>query len=75
MKTIIARILSYAELKKKYNALQVEHEILEALVKEDVVDKLFSNADKEIKIVKLEKENRNLRKKVKTLKEILKNGE
>lgn len=75
MKTIIARILSYAELKKKYNALQVEHEILEALVKEDVVDKLFSNADKEIKLVKLEKENRNLRKKVKTLKEILKNGE
>ena len=75
MKTIIARILSYAELQKKYNTLQTNYEILEELVKEEVIKKLFSNSDKEIRLSKLEKENKSLKKKVKTLKEIIKNGE
>ena len=39
MKAIITRVLSYAELQKKYNTLQTDYEILEELVKEEVIEK------------------------------------
>lgn len=71
---IFTKIKNYAELQKEYNTLLNQYEILEELVKEEVIEKLFSNADKDIKLSKLEAENRNLRKKIKMLKEIIKNG-
>lgn len=75
MKAIFTKIHSYVELLKKYNTLQNDYEILKELVKEDAFEKMLSNADKDLKIIKLEKENKSLRKKLKTLKEIMKNGE
>lgn len=75
MKEIFTKVHSYAELLKKYNTLQNDYEILKELIKEDAFEKMLSNADKDLKIIKLEKDNKNLRKKIKMLKEIMKNGE
>lgn len=72
---IFKKFLSYRELLKKYNTLANEHELLLELSKNDLFNSTMCEADKEIRLKKLKDENRHLREKIKTLKEIIKNGE
>ena len=75
MKTIFTNLWNYTELRKKYNTLKNDYDILEELVKEETFEKVLSNANTEIENARLKEENKNLRKKIKVLKEIIKNGE
>lgn len=70
---IFKRFLSYTELLKKYNTLKNNYETLLEITKNDLLDKLMKNSDTELQNIKLKKENKHLREKVKTLKEIIRN--
>lgn len=72
---IFKKILSYKDLLKKYHTLQNEYELLLELSKNDVFNSKMEYADKDIRLKKLKEENKHLREKVKTLREIIKNGE
>lgn len=61
----------YKELLKKYNTLKNDYEILLELSKNDMFNSVMKNLNQEIANKKLKTENKHLREKVKTLREIL----
>lgn len=69
------KLLKYVDLVKKYNALQNDYEVLLQAVKDEVFNDMIKNLNDEVQFKKLKTENKNLREKIKTLKEIIKNGE
>lgn len=66
-------MFDYLKLKKKYNTLETEYEVLKEYVKNKCFDEIISKIGEPLEIKRLRSENRNLRLKNKELKKMLKN--
>ena len=70
-KTILS-IPYVLKTKVENNTLKFKNEMLKNAIQEELYDKFLDNLGEPEEIVRLKKENKNLRKKVKLLKELLK---
>ena len=68
-------LFDYMKLLKKYNTIQGELEILKETVKDELYKKWMDKLGEPLEIERLRKENKDLRKKIKVLKEIIKEGD
>lgn len=66
--------LANIKWKMKYNSLKDDYDALEQEIKDGLFEQIIDKKDLEIKNKRLTTENRNLREKVKHLKEIIKEG-
>ena len=66
-------MFDYIKLRKKYNTLEMEYEVLKEYVKNKCFDELISKIGETLELKRLRKENRTLRTKIKELKKIIKN--
>lgn len=66
------KIISYIELQKKYNTLELEYEVLKEQVKDDCFKNILKLLSEQQTIESLRKENKKLRIKIKELKAMLK---
>ena len=66
-------MFDYIKLRKKYNTLEMEYEVLKEYVKNKCFDELISKIGEPLELKRLRKENRTLRTKIKELKKIIKN--
>ena len=65
-------IFDYAKLLIKYNTLKVKYEDLEDTLKSEIYKTFINKLGEPLKMINLEKSNKRLRLKVKTLQEIIK---
>ena len=65
-------IFNYIKLRKKYNTLKNKYETLLETTKEDCFNAIFQKINDELDVNRLRQENKNLRLKNKSLKEIIK---
>lgn len=65
-------IIDKIKLNLKINALENEIEVLKQSIKDDLFNKFMSKLNDEIELNRLRNENKRLRAKVKSLKEIIK---
>lgn len=68
------KLFDIAKLKRKINTLENENEALKETIKNDLYAKFMNKLDNEIDLDRLKKENKKLRAKVKSLKDIIKEG-
>lgn len=69
------RLFNYMKLLKKYNTIQGELEALKETVKDELYKKWMDKLGEPLEIERLRKENKDLRKKIKVLKEIINEGD
>ena len=69
---ITSRIVNYVGLQRKYNRLQNEYDSLVEITKSELLESIIKKSNEAIKLKKLKTENKNLREKIKVLKEIIK---
>ena len=67
-------IIDKIKLNLKINTLQNEIDTLQETIKEDLLSKFMSKLNDEAELNRLRNENKRLRAKVKSLKEIIKEG-
>lgn len=67
-------MFDYIRLRKKYNTLETEYEILKEYVKNKCFDEILSKIGEPLEIKRLRSENRSLRIKNKELKKIIKSS-
>lgn len=67
-------ILNLVKANKRANTLQVKYNTLEEVVKSELYKEFMKKLDEPTQIDRYKKENKRLRKQVKTLKEIVKEG-
>ena len=67
-------MFDYIKLRKKYNTLETEYEILKEYVKDKCFDEILSKIGEPLEIKRLRSENRRLRIKNKELKRMLKSS-
>lgn len=65
-------IMDKVKLNLKINALENEIEVLKQSIKDDLFNKFMSKLNDEVELNRLRNENKRLRAKVKSLKEIIK---
>ena len=65
-------MFDYIRLRKKYNTLETEYEILKEYVKNKCFDEILSKIGEPLEIKRLRSENRRLRLKNKELKKMIK---
>lgn len=68
-------ITKYLKLRKKYNTLELEYKTLKESVKNDLYKNLLHRLDEQEEVKRLRDANKHLRKKVKLLKEIIREGD
>lgn len=68
-------LFDYMKLLKKYNTIQGELEVLKETVKDEFYKKWMDKLGEPLEMERLRKENNDLRKKIKILKEIIKEGD
>lgn len=68
-------LFDYMKLLKKYNSVQGELEVLKATIKDELYKKWMDKLGEPLEMERLRKENKDLRKKIKVLKEIIKEGD
>lgn len=68
-------ITKYLKLRKKYNTLELEYKTLKESVKTDLYKNLLHILDELEEVKRLRDDNKHLRKKVKLLKEIIREGD
>lgn len=68
-------IPKYLKLRKKYNTLELEYKTLKESVKTDLYKNLLHILDEPEEVKRLRDDNKHLRKKVKLLKEIIREGD
>lgn len=68
-------ITKYLKLRKKYNTLELEYKTLKESVKTDLYKNLLHILDEPEEVKRLRDDNKHLRKKVKLLKEIIREGD
>lgn len=68
-------ITKYLKLRKKYNTLELEYKTLKESVKTDLYKILLHRLDEPEEVKRLRDDNKHLRKKVKLLKEIIREGD
>ncbi len=68
-------ITKYLKLRKKYNTLELEYKTLKESVKTDLYKNLLHRLDESEEVKRLRDANKHLRKKVKLLKEIIREGD
>lgn len=68
-------LFDYMKLLKKYNSVQGELEVLKETVKDELYKKWMDKLGEPLEMERLRKENKDLRKKIKVLKEIIKEGD
>lgn len=68
-------LFDYMKLLKKYNSVQGELEVLKETVKDELYKKWMDRLGEPLEMERLRKENKDLRKKIKVLKEIIKEGD
>lgn len=68
-------LFDYMKLLKKYNTIQGELEVLKETVKDELYKKWMDKLGEPLEMERLRKENKDLRKKIKVLKEIIKEGD
>lgn len=68
-------MFDYMKLLKKYNRVQGELEVLKETVKDELYKKWMDKLGEPLEMERLRKENKDLRKKIKILKEIIKEGD
>jgi hypothetical protein len=68
-------MFDYMKLLKKYNRVQGELEVLKETVKDELYKKWMDKLGEPLEMERLRKENKDLRKKIKVLKEIIKEGD
>lgn len=68
-------ITKYLKLRKKYNTLELEYKTLKESVKTDLYKNLLHRLDEPEEVKRLRDANKHLRKKVKLLKEIIREGD
>lgn len=67
-------MFDYIRLRKKYNTLETEYEILKEYVKNKCFDEILSKIGEPLEIKRLRSENRRLRIKNKELKKMIKSS-
>lgn len=67
-------MFDYIKLRKKYNTLETEYEILKEYVKNKCFDEILSKIGEPLEIKRLRSENRRLRIKNKELKKMIKSS-
>lgn len=75
MKSIVSKIKkfkSYRDLRKKYNTLNLNHEILKNSIKDKLLDAYLDYLNKPEELKHLKAENKKLRKQIKVYKSIIK---
>lgn len=65
-------MFDYIKLKKKYNALEIEYEVLKEYVKNKCFNEILNKIGEPLTIQSLKEENKKLRLKNKELKKMLK---
>lgn len=68
-------ITKYLKLRKKYNTLELEYKTLKESVKTDLYKNLLHILDELEEVKRLRDDNKHLRKKVKLLKRIIREGD
>lgn len=68
-------ITKYLKLRKKYNTLELEYKTLKESVKTDLYKNLLHILDELEEVKRLRDDNKHLRKKVKLLKEMIREGD
>lgn len=68
-------MFDYMKLLRKYNKVQGELEVLKETVKDELYKKWMDKLGEPLEMERLRKENKDLRKKIKVLKEIIKEGD
>lgn len=68
-------ITKYLKLRKKYNTLELEYKTLKESVKTDLYKNLLHILDEPEEVKRLRDDNKHLRKKVKLLKEMIREGD
>ena len=71
---MVMRIIKFfdIDMRKKYNSLKLEHEVLKESVKTGLFESYMEHLNSPIEMDRLRKENKKLRMQVKSLKEIIK---
>ena len=72
IKSKIKRFKSYRDLSKKYNTLNLDHEILKNSIKDKLLDAYLDYLNKPEELKRVKSENKKLRKQIKTYKDIIK---
>ena len=68
------KLFDIAKLSRRINTLENENETLKETIKDDLYTKFMNKLDNEVYLDRLKKENKKLRAKVKSLKDIIKEG-
>ena len=68
------KLFDIAKLNRRINTLENENETLKETIKDDLYTKFMNKLDNEVYLDRLKKENKKLRAKVKSLKDIIKEG-
>ena len=68
-------LFNYFRLKRKYNSLLIKYEALKQSVQDGLFEVVYKKINDDAGVDKLKQENKYLRKQLKTLKEIIKEGE
>lgn len=61
----------YIKLRRKYNSLETEYEVLKEYVKNDCFNKVLSTIGEPLEIKRLREENKRLRLKIRELKQLI----
>ena len=69
---MVMRIIKFFDMRKKYNSLKLEYEILKKSVETGLFESYMEHLNSPIELDRLRKENKKLRMQVKSLKEIIK---
>lgn len=69
---MVMRIIKFFDMRKKYNSLKLEYEILKKSVETGLFESYIAHLNSPIELDRLRKENKKLRMQVKSLKEIIK---
>lgn len=69
---MVMRIIKFFDMRKKYNSLKLEYEILKKSVETGLFESYLAHLNSPIEMDRLRKENKKLRMQVKSLKEIIK---
>lgn len=72
---MIKKHIDVVRLKKQLNTVTLERDTLKETVKDELYKSFMAKLDDSIACDKFKKENKRLRQQVKTLKEIIKNGD
>lgn len=69
---MVIRMIKFFDMRKKYNSLKLEYEILKKSVETGLFESYMEHLNSPIELDRLRKENKKLRMQVKSLKEIIK---